>query len=333
VRPFALLLAASLGPAASLGFALGCASMSATPPPADATGAGFEPFSGERAFAQLEKIVALGARVGGTPEAAAVHAFVRSELEAQDLEVHEDAFEWKPGNDGSPVWLANLWADVPGTEPGLFVLATPLDKAPVPGAGANEGASGAALLLELARTLRERPLAYTVRLLFLDGELLDPNAPFLGSEHAHLVLSESGELEQVRLLVYLHQVADRDLEIRRDQLSDRKLRDRFFHAAQKTGHEDVFPFTAPYDELRLGHAVFREKRFPHVVAIADMRYGGTEYPGEHWRTEADDLAQCSPESLAAVGAVVRGGLEAAAAHQRVVDRVAGAAASSGEGPP
>jgi hypothetical protein len=326
VRSFALPLTVSLG------VALGCASPGHAPAPEDLSAVA-EPFSGERAFAQLEKIVALGARVGGTPEAAAVHAFVRSELETLGLEVHEEAFEWASAPDAPPVWLANLWADVPGTEPGLFVLATPFDKAPGPGAGANEGGSGAALLLELARTLRDRPLPYTVRLLFLDGELFDPNAPYLGSEHAHLVLSESGELEQVRLLLYLHQVGDRDLEIRRDLLSDRKLRDRFFAAAQKIGHEDVFPSAAPFDELRLGHAVFREHRFNQVVALADMRYGGSEYPGEHWRTEADDLAHCSPESLAAVGAVVRAGLEAAAAHQRSVDRIAGASASAREGHP
>jgi hypothetical protein len=325
VRAFAQLLAVSLG------LALGCASTSEAPAPEALSGP--EPFSGERAFAQLEKLVALGPRVAGTPASAAAHALVRSELEALGLEVHEDAFEWTSAPEMKPVWLANLWAEVPGAEAGLFVVATPFDSAPGPGAGANEGGSGAALLLELARTLRERPLPYTVRLLFLDAELLDPNAPFLGSEHAHLVLRESGELERLRLLLYLHQVADRELEIRRDLLSDRKLRERFFTAARRTGHEDVFPSAAPFDELRLGHAVFRDHRFPHVVALADMRYGGSEFPGEYWRTEADDLAHCSPDSLAAVGAVVRAGLEAVAAHQRAVDRVTGAAAPAGEGHP
>jgi hypothetical protein len=316
--------------ALSLGLTFGCASGSA-PPFEELSGP--EPFSGERAFAQLEKLVALGPRVAGTPASAAAHALVRSELEALGLEVHEDAFQWTSAPDAAPLWLANLWAEVPGTLPGLFVVATPLDSAPGPGVGANEGGSGAALLLELARTLRERPLPYTVRLLFLDAELFDPNAPFLGSEHAHLVLHESGELAQVRLLLYLHQVGDRELEIRRDLLSDRKLRERFFAAARRSGLGKAFPSTAPFDELRLGHAVFRDHRFPHVVALADVRYGGSEYPGEYWRTAADDLAHCSPESLAAVGTVVRAGLEAAAAHQREVDRVTGAAAPAGEGHP
>lgn len=324
MRSFALPLAVSLG------LALGCAFWSEPPP---AVLAGPAPFSGERAFAQLEKLVALGPRVAGTPASVAARALVRSELEALGLEVHEDAFQWTSAPAAAGLWLANLWAEVPGNEPGLFVVATPLDTAPGPGVGANEGGSGAAVLLELARTLHERPLPYTVRLLFLDAELLDPEAAFLGSEHAHLVLRESGELAQLRLLLYLHQVGDAELEIRRDRLSDRKLRDRFFAAARSAGLSKAFPSEAPFDEVRLGHGVFTAHRFPHVVALADLRYGGSEVPGAHWRTAEDDLAHCSPESLAAVGTVVRAGLEAVAAHQRTVDRVTAAAAPADEGHP
>jgi hypothetical protein len=315
---------------AGLGLALACAQ---APPPPEL---GPEPFSGERAFAQLERLVALGPRVAGTPAAASARALVRGELEALGLEAHEDTFSWRSTPEGPELSLANVWADVPGPEPGLLAVATPLDTAPgreAPMPGANEGGSGAALLLELARTLRERPLPYTVRLLFLDGELLDENTPFLGSQHALLGLRESEELQRLRLLLYLHQVGDRELEIRRDRLSDRKLRDFFFAAAQRTGHAGAFPASAPYDELRLGHVVFARQRYPHVVALADLRYGGADVPGTHWRTPSDDLANCSAESLGAVGAVVRAGLEVVAERQRAVDRASGPAASTKEGPP
>jgi hypothetical protein len=311
-----------------IGFALGC-TLRSEPPLAEP---GPAPFSGERAFAQLEKLVALGPRVAGTPGSVAAHALVRGELEALGLEVREEDFQWASGPDAPSLSLANLWAEIPGPEPGLFGVATPLDTAPGAGPGANEGGSGAAVLLELARTLRDRPLAYPVRLLFLDAELLDEEAAFLGSEHALLGLRESGALERLRLLLYLHQVGDRELEIRRDRLSDRKLRDALFAVARRSGFAKAFPSEAPFDEVRLGHVVFREHRFPNVVALADLRYGGSEIPGAHWRT-ADDLTQCSPESLAAIGTVVRAGLEAAAERQRTVDRVTGRAAPAEEGHP
>ena len=78
--------------------------------------------------------------------------------------------------------------------------------------------------------------------------------------------------------------------------------------------------------MKLGHVVFAMRRFPRVVALADLRYGGSEIPGAYWRTPSDDLTHCSAESLAAVGTVVRVGLEAAAEHRRTVDRVAGSRA-------
>jgi hypothetical protein len=59
------------------------------------------------------------------------------------------------------------------------------------------------------------------------------------------------------------------------------------------------------------------------VAIADLRYGGPDVPGSHWRTPADDLTNCSPESLGAVGAVVRAGLEVVTERQRAIDRASG----------
>jgi len=311
--------------------ALGCAAFfGEAPPPAEPAP---PPFSGERAFAHLERLVALGPRVAGTPGADRARGYVRSELEALGLIVHEDAFRWSPTPDAPSLALANLWGDIPGAEPGLFVVATPLDGPPGDTPGANEGGSGAALLLELARVLHDRPLAYTVRLLFLDAELLDDETAFLGSEHAHHGLSESGALGTLRLLIYLHQVGDRELEIRRDLHSDRALRNEFFAAARGSGHAATFTIAAPFDDVRLGHRVFADHRFRRVIALADLRYGGSEVPGVHWRTPSDDLAHCSAESLATVGTVVLAGLERAAERQLVVDRATRAAHPVEDGHP
>jgi hypothetical protein len=298
----------------------------ATAPPPPPPDPGPAPFSGALAFAQLEKLVALGPRVAGSPAGAEARALVRAELEALGLEVHEEPFVYTPEPDGAPHELGNLWVEVPGTYPGLYVVATPFDTAPGSGTapvGANEGASGAAVLLELARTLRDRPLAHTVRLYVLDAELLDPEAAFLGSEHAYLRLEETGALPDVRLLLYLHQVGDSELEIRRDRLSDRRLRGAFFDAAAGGGFAEEFPSAAPYDAKHLGHGVFVSHGFRRVVALSDLRHGGAEIPGEYWRTIDDDIAHSSPESLGAVGWVVRAGLERLSERQATIDRIRG----------
>lgn len=298
----------------------------ATAPPPPPPDPGPPPFSGELAYAQLEKLVALGPRVAGSPAGAQARTLMRSELEALGLEVHEELFVYTPEPEGTPYELGNLWVEIPGTYPGLFVVATPFDTAPGAGTvpvGANEGASGAAVLLELARTLRDRPLEHTVRLYFLDAELFDPEAAFLGSEHAYLGLEESGAIGDVRLLLYLHQVGDSDLQIRRDRLSDRRLRKAFFEVAARGGFAEAFPASAPYDAKRLGHSVFVAHGFSRVVALSDLRHGGAEIPGEYWRTIDDDAAHCSPESLGAVGWVVRAGLERLSDRQATIDRVRG----------
>jgi hypothetical protein len=271
--------------------------------------------------------------VAGTAQAAEARSYVRGQLEALGLTVHEEPFRWAR-EPGLPEFeLVNLWAEVPGAMPGLYVVATPLDTHPDAGPGANEGGSGAALLLELARALHETPLAYSVRLLFLDAELLDGKAPFLGSEQAHRDLASAGALAQLHALVYVHQVADSELEIRRDRGSDRALRDTFFEVARREGLGAAFPRLAPFDDVKLGQRVFVARRFPRVIALADLRYGGPDVPGSLWRTSSDDLTACSPTSLAATGQVVLGGLRALAARQLEVDRAKGAAPPSTEGHP
>ena len=298
---------------------LGCKTEELPAPPPPST------FSGERAFEHLSQLVTLGPRVSGTAQAAAARSYVRSQLEALGFTVHEQPFRWTPDPDLPELELANLWAEQPGLMSGLFVVATPLDTHPDAGAGANEGGSGVALLLELARALHETPLTYSVRLMFLDAELLDAKTPFLGSEQAHHDLTAAGAVAQLHALVYVHQIADRELEIRRDRNSDRALRDVFFDVARREGVSAAFPRTAPFDDAKLGHAVFVKNRFRQVIALADLRYGGPDVPGSLWRTSSDDLAACSPASLDAAGRVVLGGLRALAARQLEVDRAKGAA--------
>jgi len=290
-------------------------------------------FSGEHAFAHLGQLVALGPRVAGTEPATRARAYVRAELESLGLTVHEEAFQWTPSPELPERAFANLWAEVPGARPGLFAVATPLDTNPLAGPGANEGGSGAALLLELARALREDPLPYPVRLLFLDAELLDAETPFLGSEHAFLGFESARELDQLHAFVYVHQVGDRDLEVRRDRSSDRTLRDLFFDVARREGLAAAFPRNAPFEAAKLGQDVFVAHRFPRVVALADMRYGGPDAPGPLWRTQGDDLTACAPSSLEAAGRVVLGGLRALAARQINVDTAKGAAPEKEDGHP
>lgn len=267
----------------------------------------------------LRALVEIGPRVMASEGAVAARAYVRAQLEAQGLVVEEQSDEIRQP-DGDPLPVVNLGARIEGSDDAAFgelVLASPLDTAPTETfelLGANEGASGAALLLELAEVLGNEPLPYAVRILFLDGEVFVEGRTF-GAELAARSLLEG----DVRLLVYLHQVGDADLEIHRDLLSHRVFRESFFRTAERIGHGASFPSAGAFDQVPGGHRVLFRSGLRQIVALSDIRYGGGEPPGELWRTAEDDLDHVSVASLGIVGEVVLEGLRDVALHLGRVD--------------
>lgn len=296
--------------------ALGCAPTLA----ARAAGSDAEAFDGERAFAHLVELAAIGPRTAGTPGGDAARAYVRRELEGMGYTVEEEPLPLAEVEGEETPALANLRAVGWGDSDDVIVLAAPIDTPEAESfhfVGANEGASGAALLLELARVLRERPLPYTVWFTFMDGEHL--GGRYLGSRAFARQLANSGQLARLRLLVYFHQVADRDLAIARDARSHRGTRRIFFEAARRLGHADAFPEGATRAVPFSGHLALERAGFRRVLLIMDDRYGGDEAPGVYHRTAEDTPERCAPESLAVVGRVTLEGLRDAAKLFETVD--------------
>jgi hypothetical protein len=305
-------------------FLAGCSAPPPAPPPPPPA----EHFSGEVAFEHLAALVAAGPRVPGSAGAQRAQAYVRAHLEGLGLAVREERTSVADRGDGRPVEVVNLLAEIPGVSPDLFVLATPLDTTAFEEfdfVGANE-ASGAALLLELARVLQERPLPYTARLAFLGAEApqgsLDPARALWSSRLLVERLAEEGLLARVRLVVYFDQVGEPGLAIARDLRSHRMYRDAFFEAARQVGHADAFPLDAGFDSVIAGHLVFLDAGVRRAVVLSDPRYGGEEPPGTYHHSELDTLERLSAESLLAVGRSAEQGLAGIAARLRRVDRFA-----------
>jgi hypothetical protein len=312
--------------AAGAGLMLACGSTGGPPteapvledavPRSSMLGDGFDP---AEAMAHLENLVDFGPRVMGSAGAAAARSYVRAHLEGLGLEVEERS---RPVGltDSDPVDLVNLAVLIPGTAPdpiGEIVVVTPLDTAPRDTfelLGANEGGSGSATVLELARALARSPLPYPTRLVFLDGEVFEDGLR-LGIQVAAFELQG----HDVRLLLYLHQVGDADLEIRRDLVSHRVFRDSFFRTAARLGHGEAFAAQKGFDQIPGGHELLFRNGFRQIVALSDIRYGGSETPGDFWRTAEDNLDHVSSESLGVVGETVLEGLKDIGAHLRRVD--------------
>lgn len=153
--------------------ALVAAVAGATPPPS---------FPAERAWAHLEAQCACGPRVPGTPAHRAGLEYIRGTLERAGARVTLQAFRDSVPGLGRRVDLTNVIARLGPERAGGLLLGAHWDSRPwadldpdslrrtSPILGANDGASGTAVLLALAEMWRAAPPPIPITLVFFDGE-------------------------------------------------------------------------------------------------------------------------------------------------------------------
>lgn len=290
-------------------FAFACSPADTPPPPRPDVA---HPFDTQRAWRDLERIVAFGPRPAGSASLKRLREYLVEQLTAAGLEPVQEAFS-APTPIGS-IDFVNVYADLPGTTPDasrpdapVVVLGSHYDtkRLPFEFVGANDGGSSTAVLLELARQLvasgRERRVTY--RFLFLDGEeAVRPDWDGLdnryGSRHHVDMLLESGEIRRITAFVLLDLVGDADLRINHDLTSTRELLVLVWNAARRLGLERHVGARAK--EIADDHLSFLEVGVPSVDLI-DLEFG----PDNSWWHSPDDtLENCSPDSLAAIGQIV-----------------------------
>jgi len=169
---------------------------------------------------------------------------------------------------------------------------------PVP--GANDGASGVAVLLEIARALKAHPPSQRVTIVLFDGEDYGPTADrmFLGSRY----FADSYAGPAVSWAVLLDMIGDRDLRLpveRASQQSAPGVVDRIWRAAARVGAAAFVTDLGP--SVMDDHVFLLRKGIP-CIDVIDF-----EYP--YWHTTADTPDKCSPESLAQVGRTILSALE------------------------
>jgi Zn-dependent M28 family amino/carboxypeptidase len=157
---------------------------------------------------------------------------------------------------------------------------------PVP--GANDGASGVAVLLELARTLPQDTVP--VWLVFFDAEdngRIDGWDWILGSTE----FVKNNPL-QPQAVVIVDMIGDADLNIYKEKNSNAELTDEIWEIAQELGYESVFIPEYKYSILD-DHTPFLRAGIP-AIDIIDF-----DYP--YWHTLQDVPENVSAASLKAVG--------------------------------
>jgi glutaminyl-peptide cyclotransferase len=256
-------------------------------------------FDEGRAFADLEAQVEIGPRPAGSAASAQTARLIAERLRAA-------------GARGVRIQRPhlNVVGELPGSEPGAVVVGAHHDTKDEVSAdfeGANDGASGVAVVLELARTLPNPASGPSIHFALFDAEEARGDRPFeedgtRGSMQYVDYAGAGGEqgsppLEEIRAMVLFDLVGDCELEIPLETYSDRDLYELFEEAASD---QPLDPFGGKTGPVSDDHLPFLEEGIP-AVDLIDFTYGPGPSPGEYWHTPEDTLDKVCPESLDAVG--------------------------------
>ena len=261
-------------------------------------------FAADRAFADLRRQVELGPRPAGSQANRRLTRLLAKKLRAAGAE-----------RVGIQRPHRNVVATLPGSADGVVVVGAHHDTKPGIGSdfvGANDGASGVAVVLELARSLPSPLPGPSVAIALFDAEEARGERPFaedgLRGSRQYVRYAAGGgaqgspSLERVRAMVLFDLVGDCDLRIPRESNSDPGLYELFSIAA---GGE---PFTGETGAIVDDHVPFIEAGVP-AVDLIDFTYGpGGGTPGAYWHSERDTLDKVCPESLDAVGEAALGAI-------------------------
>ncbi len=312
----------------------------------DAASARIASFSVDRAWRDLRALTEVGARPVGSRGNDRARDYLRAELENLGVEVESWEVDYanaggRPsGADAPEIRVTNLSAIIPGTQSqDRFLLVAPFDSRSYDDfdfIGANDGASGAAVVLEIARTIAADPLPYATEIVFLDGESAFSSHAGRGPTYREVgSLGLASRIQQagvfgVRVMIYLNRVGDADLRIARDLMSHRIYREEFWKAAVALNRTYAFPRDAAYENAGIAHQYFAQIGLRQIVSIVDTSFGGDQPPGLYAGTAQDTIERCSPESLETVGVVVLEALDAISARLAKIDRFAGSRDGEGE---
>ncbi|HEX8073865.1 MAG TPA: M28 family metallopeptidase [Thermoleophilaceae bacterium] len=283
IRATALAAAAAVALCAAL--AAGCGGESPSARPERARAAPPDRFDGAAAFRWARRQVRYGPRPAGSRASRRLSVDLLSALP-------NGRFQKVPGG------LRNVIGRVEGRDlRRVVVVGAHYDTKDIPGfVGAVDGASGTAVLMELAQTIRPRQLRPTLVFALFDGEesprgTADTEAAFLrrglrGSKVA------ARRLDHAEAMILLDFVGNRDLQLPREGFSDKQLWARLRAAAAKVGAGATFPPRTGY-EISDDHVPFQDAGVPAIDLI--------DFDFPCWHRRCDDLSQVSERSLDATG--------------------------------
>ncbi len=253
-------------------------------------------FDGSRAFSYIETQVAFGPRIPGSLRSQDFQSYLLKELSKFGLTAERQDFTYKRTS------LTNIIAKN-SSQPPQIILGTHFDtraisdrdpdpsnrSIPVP--GANDGASGTAVLMELAPHLANHEKS--IWLVFFDGEDQGGLNGWEWSIGAQFFVDRLSDYPEE--VVIIDMIGDKDLNIYYEANSSEKIRGEIWGIAENLGFEHTFIKEQKYAVID-DQLPFINAGIPAVLII-DLDY-------EKWHTSEDNTANVSENSLKIVGDVL-----------------------------
>lgn len=270
------------------------------------------PFDSNRAFEMLKKQCEFGPRPPGSEAHTKTRDYLFSELKKYADTVSLQPYTSEVDTIDDPpqrktLHMNNIIAEFGSNHSETFLLAAHWDTRPCadqdpnsenqrePIIGANDGASGVAVLLEIARILKKTPPPRRIIIVLFDGEDYGKTTEqmFFGSRY----FAKNMGKWKPDYGVLLDMIGDKDLDIPKEQFSlaaNPEFVEIIWRRAKKLGLD---PF-----QNRIGPAVM-DDHVPLIRAgIPMVNIIDFDYP--HWHTLEDTVDKCSPKSLEIVGKLV-----------------------------
>ncbi len=276
---------------------------------------GSEEFNGETAMEYLVQQVEIGYRHPGSPGHRQAKEFYMDFLQDYADTVIRQDFEQYVERDSVTFDLTNIIAGFNMEKGNGLLIGAHWDTRPraeydpdpakrdQPILGANDGASGIAVLMHLAELLQNKETDRAIYLVFFDAE----DYGYHGSEEYFCMGSKyfaaNLPVTNISEAIIVDMIGDSHLEIPIERNSYRyhkKLVKEIWQIAEDRGF-DAF-------QNHLGYEIYDDHvPLAEIAGIPSINIIDFTYPDKftnYWHTHADTPDKCSPESLRQVGQVV-----------------------------
>jgi len=272
-------------------------------------------FDGDSAFNWLEKQCEFGPRNPGSKGYYDCKDFLIQNLKEFSDTVFTQNFTYTELRNNNTYDLSNIIAEFNVNSEKHILLGAHWDTRPwadkdlnpsnrfTPILGANDGASGVAVLMELAKMFNSNPPPINVTLVLFDGEDIGvegiPNSYAKGSQY----FAKNLPIQKPDFGIILDMIGDRILEIPIERNSYRvapNLVDELWDLAEKLklpGFQNILGYDIYDDHIPLWEIA-------EIPAIDLIDFNYPNHRVNYWHTLNDIPQNCSPESLDQVGLLI-----------------------------